>query len=257
MEPRPAPADRTTDTAAGWAEHDRRARLASLFADARDAGTRRGDRRLRDPTPSGRRPRSDRRHVVVVGGHPRLPPPGARPGRPRPARRDRPRHVRRDHPPRAVELAELLVEITPDGLDHVFLADSGSVSVEVAIKMALQHARGTGRPERSRLLTVRSGYHGDTLACMSVCDPVNGMHSMFADVLPTQLFAPAPTPGFDETVRSGATSRELGTLLRPAPRRDRRRDHRTDRPGRRRDALLRPRVPRRASDGCATTTTCC
>jgi adenosylmethionine-8-amino-7-oxononanoate aminotransferase len=100
--------------------------------------------------------------------------------------------------PKAVELAELLVDITPSGLDHVFLADSGSVSVEVAIKMALQYARGTGRPERHRLLTVRSGYHGDTLACMSVCDPVNGMHSMFSDVLPQQHFAPAPEPRFGE-----------------------------------------------------------
>ncbi len=98
----------------------------------------------------------------------------------------------------AVELCELLVEISPGGLEHVFLADSGSVSVEVAIKMALQHARGTGRPSRSRMLTVRGGYHGDTLACMSVCDPVNGMHSMFNDVLPQQLFAPVPSPGFDD-----------------------------------------------------------
>jgi adenosylmethionine---8-amino-7-oxononanoate aminotransferase len=98
----------------------------------------------------------------------------------------------------AVELSELLVELAPAGLEHVFLADSGSVSVEVAIKMALQHARGTGRPERTRLLTVRGGYHGDTLACMSVCDPVNGMHSMFADVLPSQLFAPMPEPAFGE-----------------------------------------------------------
>ena len=68
--------------------------------------------------------------------------------------------------------------------------------------MALQHARGTGRPERTRLLTVRSGYHGDTLACMSVCDPVNGMHSMFADVLPSQLFAPAPEPAFGQPVEA-------------------------------------------------------
>jgi len=98
----------------------------------------------------------------------------------------------------AVELAEQLVAIAPPGLEHVFLADSGSVSVEVAIKMALQHARGTGRPGRTRLLTVRGGYHGDTLACMSVCDPVNGMHSMFADVLPAQLFAPVPEPAFDQ-----------------------------------------------------------
>lgn len=102
----------------------------------------------------------------------------------------------------AVELAELLVEITPPGLQHVFLADSGSVSVEVAIKMALQYARGTGRPERTRLLTVASGYHGDTLACMSVCDPETGMHSMFNDVLPAQFFAPAPEPRYGETFRA-------------------------------------------------------
>ena len=104
--------------------------------------------------------------------------------------------------PAAVELAELLVEITPPGLERVFLADSGSVSVEVAIKMALQFARGTGHPERTRLLTVASGYHGDTLAAMSVCDPVTGMHSMFNDILPAQFFAPAPQPGFGETFRA-------------------------------------------------------
>jgi adenosylmethionine---8-amino-7-oxononanoate aminotransferase len=101
----------------------------------------------------------------------------------------------------AVELAEQLVAVAPPGLEHVFLADSGSVSVEVAIKMALQHARGTGRPRRTRLLTVRGGYHGDTLACMSVCDPVNGMHSMFADVLPAQLFAPMPEPAYGRPFR--------------------------------------------------------
>jgi adenosylmethionine-8-amino-7-oxononanoate aminotransferase len=112
----------------------------------------------------------------------------------------------------AVELAELLVSIAPEGLEHVFLADSGSVSVEVAMKMALQHARGTGRPGRTRLLTVRGGYHGDTLGAMSVCDPVNGMHSMFADVLPTQLFAPAPTPAFGEPFDESHVS-ELAVLL--------------------------------------------
>ncbi|MCZ7628790.1 MAG: aminotransferase class III-fold pyridoxal phosphate-dependent enzyme [Microthrixaceae bacterium] len=94
----------------------------------------------------------------------------------------------------AVELAQLLVEISPEGLEHVFFADSGSVSVEVAIKMALQHARGTGRPERTRLLTVRSGYHGDTLGAMSVCDPVNGMHSMFSGVLPASSSPPPRSP---------------------------------------------------------------
>ena len=101
------------------------------------------------------------------------------------------------HP--AVELAEALIDIAPAGLDHVFLADSGSVSVEVAIKMALQFARGEGRPARRRLLTVRGGYHGDTLGCMSVCDPHNGMHSMFTGMLPEQIFAPVPSPSFAET----------------------------------------------------------
>ena len=101
------------------------------------------------------------------------------------------------HP--AVELAEMLIDISPAGLDHVFLADSGSVSVEVAIKMALQFARGEGRPARRRLLTVRGGYHGDTLGCMSVCDPHNGMHSMFTGMLPEQIFAPVPSPSFAET----------------------------------------------------------
>ena len=114
--------------------------------------------------------------------------------------------------PAAVELAGLLVEITPPGLEHVFLADSGSVSVEVAIKMALQFARGTGHPGRTRLLTVASGYHGDTLAAMSVCDPVTGMHSMFNDVLPAQLFAPAPQPRFGETFRAEHISDFAGLL---------------------------------------------
>jgi adenosylmethionine-8-amino-7-oxononanoate aminotransferase len=105
----------------------------------------------------------------------------------------------------AIELARRLVEVAPDGLEHVFLADSGSVSVEVALKMVLQHQRGAGRPERHRMLTVRGGYHGDTFGCMSVCDPVGGMHSMFRDVLPEQVFAdrppadPADVPAWAET----------------------------------------------------------
>ncbi len=92
----------------------------------------------------------------------------------------------------AIHLAQRLVGITPDALEHVFLADSGSVAVEVALKMVLQYQRGIGRPERTRLLTVLGGYHGDTFGCMSVCDPVGGMHSMFTDVLPEQVFAPRP-----------------------------------------------------------------
>lgn len=97
----------------------------------------------------------------------------------------------------AVELARLLVEVTPAGLEHVFLADSGSVSVEVAIKMCLQYQRSRGRPEKHRLMTWRGGYHGDTFGAMSVCDPDGGMHSLWRDVLPQQVFASAPPAVFD------------------------------------------------------------
>lgn len=98
----------------------------------------------------------------------------------------------------AVSLTRRLVELTPPGLEHVFLADSGSVAVEVAIKVALQAQRGWGAPERTRLLTVRGGYHGDTFGAMSVCDPVGGMHAAYPRVLPRQLFAPRPpAPGGD------------------------------------------------------------
>ncbi|MDQ3166411.1 MAG: adenosylmethionine--8-amino-7-oxononanoate transaminase [Actinomycetota bacterium] len=100
----------------------------------------------------------------------------------------------------AVELARRLVALTPDGLEHVFLADSGSVSVEVAIKLALQTQRGAGRPGRTRLLTVRGGYHGDTFGAMSVCDPVGGMHAMFAQTLSQQVFAPRPPAGPDADI---------------------------------------------------------
>ncbi|MER7459411.1 adenosylmethionine--8-amino-7-oxononanoate transaminase [Micromonospora sp. NPDC126480] len=97
----------------------------------------------------------------------------------------------------AVTLARNLVELAPDGLEHVFLADSGSVSVEVAVKMCLQYQRATGRPERRRLGTWRGGYHGDTFHPMSVCDPEGGMHHLWGDVLPRQVFAPVPPGGFD------------------------------------------------------------
>lgn len=97
----------------------------------------------------------------------------------------------------AILLAERLCEIAPQGLDRVFLADSGSVSVEVALKIALQYQRAAGRPERTRMLTVRGGYHGDTAGAMAVCDPVSGMHSMFAGVLASHVFADRPPDGFD------------------------------------------------------------
>jgi adenosylmethionine---8-amino-7-oxononanoate aminotransferase len=110
----------------------------------------------------------------------------------------------------AVRLGQRLVDITPTGLEHVFLADSGSVSVEVAIKMALQYQRGRGRPGRTRLLALRGGYHGDTFGAMSVCDPVGGMHSMFTGVLPAHLFGPRPPGGFDADI--GAWAAEVTEL---------------------------------------------
>ncbi|WP_246511250.1 adenosylmethionine--8-amino-7-oxononanoate transaminase [Kitasatospora gansuensis] len=97
----------------------------------------------------------------------------------------------------AVRLAAKLVEITPEPLRHVFLADSGSVAVEVAIKMCLQYWQSIGRPEKRRLLTWRGGYHGDTFHPMSVCDPEGGMHQLWGRVLPRQLFAAEPPAGFD------------------------------------------------------------
>lgn len=97
----------------------------------------------------------------------------------------------------AVRLARKLLAIAPRSLEQVFFADSGSVAVEVAIKMALQYQQATGAPQRTRLLTVRGGYHGDTFGAMGVCDPENGMHSLFTGMLPRQLFAPRPDCPFD------------------------------------------------------------
>jgi adenosylmethionine---8-amino-7-oxononanoate aminotransferase len=97
----------------------------------------------------------------------------------------------------AVRLAERLVEWTPAGLERVFFADSGSVAVEVAIKMSLQYQRARGHPRRTRLLTVRGGYHGDTAGAMAVCDPVGGMHSLFTGLLAEHVFAERPPDGFD------------------------------------------------------------
>ena len=98
----------------------------------------------------------------------------------------------------AVELGKRLVALTPEPLTKVFFADSGSVAVEVAIKMALQYQQATGKPDRNRLLTVRSGYHGDTFGTMAVCDPVTGMHSLFSGVLTPHFFAESPQCRFDD-----------------------------------------------------------
>jgi adenosylmethionine-8-amino-7-oxononanoate aminotransferase len=97
----------------------------------------------------------------------------------------------------AVRLAERLIELTPDGLERVFFADSGSVSVEVAIKLVLQVWQARGEPDRRRLLTVRGGYHGDTFGAMAICDPERGMHSTFTGTLAEHVFADRPPAGFD------------------------------------------------------------
>jgi len=97
----------------------------------------------------------------------------------------------------AIELARRLLDLAPTGLDKVFFADSGSVSVEVAIKMALQLQRGTGHPGRTQLLTLRGGYHGDTFSPMSVTDPEGGMHSLYTGIVPEHVFADRP-PALDE-----------------------------------------------------------
>ena len=106
----------------------------------------------------------------------------------------------------AARLTRNLMELTRGDFEQVFYSDSGSVSVEVAIKMALQYARGLGHPERTKMLTWRSGYHGDTFAAMSVCDPEGGMHSMWTGTLARQVFAPAPPT-------RGASPAERATYL--------------------------------------------
>lgn len=98
----------------------------------------------------------------------------------------------------AIDLCKTLLNIVPQGLNRVFLADSGSVSVEVAMKMALQYWVCQGNNKKHKFITPRFGYHGDTFAAMSVCDPVNGMHNLFSQTLSQQIFAPAPQTRFDK-----------------------------------------------------------
>jgi len=109
-----------------------------------------------------------------------------------------------NHAP-ATRLAQQLIKITAPSLQYVFFSDSGSVSVEVAIKMALQYWHNLGLPNKKRLLAIRGGYHGDTFGAMSVCDPVNGMHALFAGAMQEQLFAPRPQTRFGEALIAGDT----------------------------------------------------
>jgi adenosylmethionine-8-amino-7-oxononanoate aminotransferase len=99
----------------------------------------------------------------------------------------------------AIKLAQTLLEITAENLEHIFFSDSGSVSVEVALKMAFQYWNSSGNKQKNKILAFEKGYHGDTFGAMSVCDPITGMHGAFEGILHQNIFAKAPACGFDET----------------------------------------------------------
>ena len=101
----------------------------------------------------------------------------------------------------AIDLAETLIAISPNDLQRVFFSDSGSVSVEVALKMAIQYWNAQGKPSKQFFVTPKSGYHGDTFAAMSVCDPDNGMHHLFSGALTQQFFISAPPTGLETPVK--------------------------------------------------------
>jgi adenosylmethionine-8-amino-7-oxononanoate aminotransferase len=106
----------------------------------------------------------------------------------------------------AVELAARLIAMTPSPLEHVFFADSGSVAVEVALKMSIQYWAARGSSAKHRLMTLRGGYHGDTFGAMAVCDPVTGMHGLFRNVLPEHVFVERPAIRYGESFEPAAAA---------------------------------------------------
>jgi len=112
----------------------------------------------------------------------------------------------------AIELGQKLIKLSPEGLERVFFSDSGSVSVEVALKMAIQYWHTQGKSNKQKFATPRSGYHGDTFAAMSVCDPVNGMHGLFSQALTSQHFVSPPPTGFDRDIDENYLN-EIRTLF--------------------------------------------
>ncbi|MCP4411764.1 MAG: adenosylmethionine--8-amino-7-oxononanoate transaminase [Gammaproteobacteria bacterium] len=112
----------------------------------------------------------------------------------------------------AAALANILLELTHDGLEKVFFSDSGSVAVDVAIKMTYQYWLSKGKPEKSKLITIKSGYHGDTIGSMALCDPVNGMHSKFQKIIQQHLFVDSPSCGFYDTWDESSVSELSDTL---------------------------------------------
>lgn len=112
----------------------------------------------------------------------------------------------------AIDLAARLLMLAPAGLETVFFSDSGSVSVEVALKMAIQYWQARGQSQKNRFISLTGGYHGDTFGAMSVCDPVNGMHHLFTEVLPRHFFAPRPGCRFGQAWQASDRT-ELEELL--------------------------------------------